>query len=178
MTLVATEAIMSLRDTTHQPAGDQSMLSKTQSSYRFPGSIQVGKTGLTLATVREVHPDSRGYLLIKVLLSGYALRCMNHIRVTVDGGLNAALILYHLLDTERESLFALGLHSGVPVPDAPQPGRARSRPLPTRPHCRASRCDASWSGWPPPAGSRRLVRPGTARPIAPAIGLPWQTMPA
>lgn len=101
------------------------MLNQTRSSYRFPGSIQVGKTGLPLATMREVHPDSLGYFLVKILMSGYALRCMNHIRGTVDGGLNAALILYDLLGTERAPLFADGLPSEGPVPMA-HPSRTRS----------------------------------------------------
>jgi hypothetical protein len=78
------------------------------------------KTGLPIEAMRGLHPDPRGYLLIQLLMSGYVLRCMNHIRVTVEGGLNAALILYDLLGAERESLFAKGLRSGASVPDVPR----------------------------------------------------------
>lgn len=107
------------------PDHDHPMLNQISSSSRFPGSIPVRKTGFPAAATQRVHPDPRGYLLIQVLMSGYALRCMNHIRVTVEGGLNAALILYDLLGAERESLFANGLFSLAKVPDVP-PTRSRS----------------------------------------------------
>ena len=100
------------------------MLNEVRYSSRFPGSIPVRKTRFP-AAAQQLHADLRGNLLIKVLMSGYALRCMNHIRVTVEGGLNAALILYDLLGAERESLFAKGLCSGASVPVI-HPTRARS----------------------------------------------------
>lgn len=47
--------------------------------------------------------DPRCHMLGVILLAGYSLRAMNHMRVSVPSGLNGALALLHILFCEREA---------------------------------------------------------------------------
>ena len=66
-------------------------------------------------------PDPRCHMLAVVLLAGYSLRAMNHVRRSFEPGLNGALILLDVLQAER------GEQSQAARPgDAPRPNAART----------------------------------------------------
>lgn len=53
-------------------------------------------------------------MLAVVLLAGHALREMNNVRASIDGGLNAVLILLDILQAEREAREAAGMPALAP----------------------------------------------------------------
>ena len=70
--------------------------------------------------------DPRCHMLAVVLLAGYALRAMNHLRDSVSGGLNGTLILLDVLQAEREARARIGRPgaasgNGSPLLRAPRP---------------------------------------------------------
>jgi predicted ArsR family transcriptional regulator len=61
-------------------------------------------------------PDPRRHMLAVVLMAGYALRAMNHVRREIPGGLNAAHILLDVLRRDRAARLIDSPYASPPLP--------------------------------------------------------------